>query len=32
MSGTQFQHVAVYYPENHETPGYQIVSTPGPRT
>jgi hypothetical protein len=25
---TRFQHIAVYYPENHETPGYQIVTTP----
>ena len=25
---SKFQHIAVYYPENHETPGYQIVTTP----
>lgn len=28
MSRTRFQHLAVYYPETHETPGYQIISTP----
>ena len=27
MSRERFQHVAVYYPENHETPGYQIITT-----
>ena len=28
MSRTQFQHIAVYFPETHELPGYQIVTTP----
>jgi hypothetical protein len=28
MSRERFQRLAVYYPETHETPGYQIVSTP----
>ena len=28
MSRERFQHIAVYYPENHDTPGYQIISVP----
>jgi len=26
--GSRFQHLAVYYPETHETPGYQVISVP----
>jgi len=25
---SNYEHLAVYYPDTHETPGYQIVTTP----
>jgi hypothetical protein len=25
---SRYEHIAVYYPDTHETPGYQIVTTP----